>query len=343
VRHRCRAKSRFSRDVAADSTVVAVVEPVDPDLLDARAKVLAEARVEAAEAAREQAETALKRAKVILARESAELERLRQLKAREVTTTREYETAMYAEQIAATDVRSGEFALKIADFELEQAKAALIHSQPGAGGKNAPLQFEIPSPVSGVVLRVLQKSTTIVSPGTPLIEIGNLEDLECEVDVLSTDAVKIQQGQRVIIEHWGGQEPLEGRVRVREPAAFMKVSALGVEGQRVNIIIDLTTPRSERPSLGDGYRIEARIVVWERQRVLTIPAGALFRQNGRWHVYTTSNGHAVARQVTTGRSDGLRTQIVDGLKEHEPVILYPTDRVADGARVVAAENQAFGR
>ncbi len=329
--------------VTADSTVVAVVEPVDPDLLDARAKALDEARVEAAEAAGEQAETALERAKVILARESAELERLRQLKAREVTTTREYEAAMYAEQIAATDVRSGEFALKIADFELEQAKAALIHSQPDSDGENTPLQFEIPSPVSGVVLRVLQESTTIVSPGAPLIESGDLEDLECEVDVLSTDAVKIQQGQRVIIEHWGGKEPLEGRVRVREPAAFMKVSALGVEEQRVNIIIDLMTARSERPSLGDGYRVEARIVIWERQSVLTIPAGALFRQNGRWHVYTIQGGRAVPREVTTGHSDGLRTQVIDGLKSHEAVILYPTDRVVEGARVVAAEDSTATR
>ncbi len=322
--------------ISTDSTIVAVVEPVDPDLLDARARALAQARVEAAHAAREQAETTLDQAKVVLSRESAELERLRQLKAREVTTTREYEAAMYAEQLAATGVRSAEFALKIADFELEQAQAALIHSRPDSDGGSTTFQFEIPAPISGVVLRVLQESTTVVAPGTPLIELGDLDDLECEVDVLSTDAVKVHPGQRVIFEHWGGKQPLEGRVRIREPAAFMKVSALGVEEQRVNIITDLTTPRSERPSLGDGYRVEARIVIWESPNVLMIPAGALFRQNGKWTVYTTRDGRSVSRQVAIGHSDGLRTQIVDGLNEGEAVILYPTDRVVEAARVVVA-------
>jgi len=333
--HRITLEPGDSVNADADSTIVAVVEPVDPELLDARARALAEARVEAAQAAREEAVAALDRSRVVLNRESAELERLRQLKAREVTTTREYEMAMYAEQIAATDVRSAEFALKIADFELEQAQAALIHSRPESENGSATFQFEIPAPIAGVVLRVLQESTTIVSPGAPLIEIGDLEDLECEVDVLSTDAVKVQAGQRVIFEHWGGTQPLEGRVRVREPGAFMKISALGVEEQRVNIIIDLTTPRSERPSLGDGYRVEARIVIWESPNVLTIPAGALFRQNGLWTVYTIRDGKAVARHVEIGHSDGLRTQIIDGLEERERVILYPTDRVVEGARIVA--------
>ena len=320
-------------EVVAAETLLAVIEPADPDLLDARALALAEARVEAAKAAQEQAKTQVDRAKVALAHETSELDRVRGLRERQTATQREYETALYRQQTATADLHSAEFALRIANFELEQAEAALIHSRPQSLGHVEPFRFEIPAPINGVVLRVLQESATVVQPGTPLLEVGDLRDLECEVDVLSTDAVKVKPGQRVILDYWGGTHPLEGRVRVREPAAFLKVSALGVEEQRVNIIIDLIDPPSERPTLGDGYRVEARIVVWEGHDILKVPAGALFRRGDDWAVFVIENGRAVLRRVQVGRSDGLEMQVIDGLNEQDQVILHPTDRVEAGVRV----------
>jgi HlyD family secretion protein len=319
--------------VTAEQTLLAVIEPTDPDLLDVRARSLAEARVEAARAAREQASATLDRARVQLAQASRELERVRQLRARQTITEREYEQAMFGEQAASADVRSAEFALRIADFEREQAEAALIHTQPRSPQDSATFRFEIPAPITGVVLRVFQESATVVTPGTQILEVGDPTDLECEVDVLSADAVRIHPGQRVVLDYWGGDHPLEGRVRVREPAAFTKISALGVEEQRVNIIIDLVSPASERPSLGDGYRVEARIVIWEGRELLKVPAGALFRRGDGWATFVVEDGRAMLRSVTVGRSDGLETQVLDGLAEGETVILHPTDRVEEGVAV----------
>jgi HlyD family secretion protein len=330
-----RVKLRPGDPVVARQTLLAVIEPADPQLLDVRAIALAEARVEAAKAAREKASAELDRAKVLLSQEQGELERVRKLRARQTATEREYEIATYRERAAASDVRSADFAVQVADFELKQAEAALILTRPGSPGAAESFRFEIPSPVSGVVLRVFRESATIVEPGTSLLEVGDPGELECEVDVLSTDAVKISPGQRVEIGYWGGDHPLAGRVRVREPSAFTKVSALGVEEQRVNIIIDLTDPPAARQTLGDGYRVEARVVVWEGRGVLKAPAGALFRRGDRWAVFAVVNRSAVLRQVEIGHSDGIETEVLNGLAEGDRVVLHPTDRVEDGAAVEA--------
>jgi HlyD family secretion protein len=188
----------------------------------------------------------------------------------------------------------------------------------------------IRSPLNGVVLRVFQESSTVVTPGTRLVEVGDPADLECEIDVLSTDAVRVVPGQRVILEHWGETRALEGRVRVREPSAFTKASALGVDEQRVNIIIDLISPPSARPTLGDGYRVEARIVIWESSDVLKIPAGALSRRGGSWAVFRVVEGRAEARTVEIGQNNGLEAEVLAGLKEGDRIILHPSDRVSDG-------------
>ena len=319
--------------VVARQTLLAVIEPADPELLDARARQQANARVDGANAARKEAGTALERARILHAQEKSEVERLHQLRMRQTVTEREYEMALFREQAAATDVRAAEFAVRIAEFELKQAESALIHTEPRSLGESVPFRFEIPSPITGAVLRVLQESSTVVSPGTPLLEVGDPKDLECVVDVLSTDAVKVEPGQRVILEYWGGEHPLEGRVRVREPAAFTKISALGVEEQRVNIIIDLMSPPEERPTLGDAYRVEARIVVWEGQNVLQIPAGALFRHEGGWAAFLVRDDRAILQPVKIGRSNGLETEILSGLEENDRVVLHPSDRVEDGVAV----------
>ncbi len=319
--------------VTAGKTHLAVIEPADPALLDIRTRAQAEARVEAARAARKQAAANLERARTLAAQAQAELRRARQLLHGRSISPQEHEQILHREQATASEARAAQFALRIADFELEQARAALIHTRPRSPGEVEPVRFDILAPVSGVVLRVFQESATVVSPGTRLLEVGDAIDLECEIDVLSTDAVKVQPGQRVILEHWGGPTPLQGRVRVREPSAFTKVSALGVEEQRVNIIIDLLDPPARRPTLGDGYRVEARIVVWEGRDVLEVPAGALFRRGAGWAVFRVERGRAVPRPVTIGQNNGLKAEVLDGLEEEDRVVLHPSDRVTAGVRV----------
>lgn len=173
----------------------------------------------------------------------------------------------------------------------------------------------------------------MVPSGFPLLEVGDPTDLEVRIEVLSRNGVRIAPGARVLLEHWGGERPLEARVRLVEPAAFTKVSALGVEEQRVYVIADFVDPVEARPTLGDGYRVEARIVTWEGSNVLRVPAGALFQREGVWQTFVFEGGRAQLRTVTPGRSNGIETEIVDGVSEGEAVIVYPGDRVEDGSRV----------
>jgi HlyD family secretion protein len=319
--------------VAARKTLLAVIEPADPALLDVRARAQAEARVEAAKAAKRQAAVNVERARAAHAQATKELERARRLRPGGVVGAEEYESRLYRAETTAAEVRAAEFAVQIADFELEQAQAALIHTRPRSPGETEPFRFDVPAPITGVVLRVFQESATVVQPGTRLLEVGDPADLECEIDVLSADAVKVRPGQRVIIEHWGGERPLVGRVRVREPSAFTKVSALGVEEQRVNIIVDLVDPPAARPTLGDGYRVEARIVAWEGKDVLKVPAGALFRRGDDRAVFALERGRAVLRPVQVGHDNGLEAEVLGGLEEGDEVVLHPSDRIRDGVRV----------
>jgi HlyD family secretion protein len=187
--------------------------------------------------------------------------------------------------------------------------------------------------VAGAILKVLQESETVVAPGNPLIEIGDPRDLEIVVDVLSTDAIEIRPGAEVIIERWGGPGALAGRVRRIEPTAFTKVSTLGVEEQRVNVIIDVVSPPGAWSGLGDGYRVEARITVFSREGATIVPTGALFRLGAEWHVYVVDNGRAELRRIELLRQSGSTAAIAAGLSAGEMVIVYPGDRVVPGTRV----------
>ncbi len=331
--------------VTAGETVLAAIYATPPSLLDPRTRAEAEARIRAAEAAldRARAEVAATSAAYELAQ--SELARVRAAAERQAATEKELEQAVAAEMMRRQELRAAEFARDIATFEVELAKAALMH----ADEEQPDVRFEIHAPVSGRVLRVLQESAAVVQPGTPLIEVGDPSDLEIVVDVLSRDAVAIRPGAPVIIEQWGGDQPLHGRVRVIEPAAFLKISALGVEEQRVNVIVDFTDlpapgndegdgegdgdPAASHSGLGDAYRIEARILVWSEPDVLKVPTGALFRHAESWAVYVVEDGKARRRDVTLGRRSGTEAQVVSGLSAGERVILYPSDQVSDGASV----------
>jgi HlyD family secretion protein len=305
--------------VKEGETVLAVIEPVDPSLLDARARAEAEAKESAAKEARSLAEANLSQAR-------SELERARRLIGGAGISQEEYDRAEHRE-------RAARFALKIAEFELAQARAALLHIRPRSPGEADAGWLSIRSPITGCVLEVFQENSRVVAAGMDLLRIGDTGDLECVIDVLSTDAVKVRPGARTFLEHWGGGGPLLGRVRRVEPGGFTKVSALGVEEQRVNVLIDFAEPRERWETLGDAYRVEARIVVWEGADVLKVPAGALFRHGEGWAVFRVVNGKARLSPVGIGHGNGVETEVLEGLDENDRVIVHPSDRVRDGVAV----------
>ncbi|MFG0331877.1 MAG: efflux RND transporter periplasmic adaptor subunit [Maioricimonas sp. JB049] len=319
--------------VRANETLLATILPGDPDLLNPRALAEARARVNAAASGVKRAEATLAAAEAQRENSEAHHERVRRLHERNAATDDQLEEAMLEMRTAREQYRSAAFAVEIARFEFEQAEAALLRSSPEENSEGTDWAFEIISPIDGVVLRVLQESSAVLSPGTPLLELGDPHNLELEVDVLSTDAVKILPGARVLVKHWGGGRPLEGTVRLVEPAAFTKISALGVEEQRVYVIADLNTSAAEASRLGDGFRFEAEIVVWESADVLQVLASALFRVGERWAVFVIDEGTARLREVELGHRNPSTAEVRAGLSDRERVIVYPSDRVVDGIDV----------
>lgn len=319
--------------VLRGQTLIAVIDPVDPALLDARTRSEAEARVKAATASRDLAETRLRAAKKSLDLASRNFQRAKRLLPMRSIAREEYDLLESREFTAKEDVRSAEQSLQVAVFELELARAALLRTRPTPTPESENGHFEIRSPIEGKVLRVHQESSIVVTPGMKLVEVGDPTDLEVEVEVLSHDAVKIPPHAQAFLEHWGGPQPLLARVRLVEPAAFLKISALGVEEQRVNVILDLLDPVHKRPTLGDAYRVEARIVLWEGQNVLKVPSGALFRQDGGWAVFAVRHHRALLCPLQIGWSNGLETEVLAGLDETDQVIVHPGDRVLHGVAI----------
>jgi HlyD family secretion protein len=331
-----RIQLRAGDEVVAGETLLAVVEPTHPELLDARARAEAQARVNAAEAALERAEPALQSAEAAMEFAESELARVRRLFERNGAAQQQLDAAELAYRQRTQDYRTAKFNEEIARYELEMSRAALLRTQPQESpGADAEWQFRILAPITGSVLRVFQESETIVMPGTQLLELGDPRDLEVEVDVLSSDAVRISPGNDVLLEQWGGERPLKGAVRLVEPSAFTKISALGVEEQRVYVIIDLLDPPEERPSLGDAYRVEARIITWQQDDVLKIPTSALFRHDDEWAVFRVVDGRARLQPVLIGQRNALEAQVLGGLKEGDIVIVHPSDKLAPGTAVVA--------
>lgn len=319
--------------VEADKTVLTVIEPRDPELLDSRTLAQTEARVHGAQALLAKTAIEIERALIEADNAEAEMMRVRQAATGGAITESELDTAEMRNRMAAEGIRIAQYAKEIAQFELQQAKAALLRSQRNGEATVEDWAFPILSPIDGRVLRVFQESAAVVTAGTPLLELGAPSDLEVEVDVLSSDAVAIQPGDRVLLERWGGDRPLEGRVRLIEPAGFTKISSLGVEEQRVNAIIDLVDPPDERRDLGDGFRVEARIIIDVAEDVVTVPASALFRQGARWFAFKVVDGLARLTPVAVGRRNDTLCEITDGIAEGETVVIHPSDRVADGVQV----------
>lgn len=323
-------------EVEAGKTPLAVIEASESDFLDARSQAQAEARVRASEAARQAAEAQQQRAAAGQRMFSTEFDRVKRLRSDNVSSAQEFDVAQMRAETAAQELRAAEFGLRVAEYELQQARAVVSRGVAvQGGGKAEPLTLT--SPVSGKILRVFQESSRVVPAGFALMEIGDPTDLEVRIEVLSRDGVAIAPGARVLLEQWGGTQSLAARIRLVEPSAFTKISALGVEEQRVYAIADFVDPVERRPTLGDSYRVEARIVVWENPNALRAPAGALFQRGGVWQVFVVSEGRAHLRTIKVGRSNGVETEILEGLAEQDRVVVYPGDKVRDGGRVQALD------
>ena len=299
----------------AAGDVVAVIEPMAASPLDNRSRALAEAR-------RDSAAASLEKTRAAHALAANELNRMARMLTEKTVSPQDFESVQMRETAAAREVVAAEGALRAAVAEL-----AVV------GPDTVPAQLEVRSPVAGRVLHVFQESERPVTAGTALLDVGDPADLEVVVELLSRDGAALAPGARVELEQWGGPQPLAARVRLVEPAAFTKISALGVEEQRVNVVADILTPVAERASLGDNFRVEARVVVWETENTLKVPVSALFRRGSESAAYVVCGGRAVLVPVEAGRSSGREVQVLKGLSAGDEVILYPGDRVTDGQRV----------
>jgi HlyD family secretion protein len=316
--------------VVAGKTVLARFQPSDPALLDVRTRAELEARAKAAESALGGARADRERVRAELAFAQSELKRLRQLVEERVVARREVESAEQQAEALTRALQSAGFAVSTAQHQLEVARASLIQAR---GGRTSAIPLY--SPINGVVLRRLQESEAVVPMGQPLLDVGNVGDLEIVADLLSSAAVRVRSGQPVLIEQWGGDHPLHGQVRLVEPSGFTKISALGVEEQRVNTIIDFADSPDTRPAIGDGYRVEVRIIVASRENVLKVPASSLFRRGSDWALYVVEHDRAVARTVQIGQRSGLEAEVTGGLTGDERIIVYPSDAVTEGVKVEA--------
>lgn len=312
-------------DPVSVGTIVAYISPAP---LDPRAQGQAEARLRAAEAAREGAASREQSARAAFDQAHRDRERSDDLGREGIQPAEGHERAVLSEVAAAAELAAARHATEAAVQEVAEARAALLATSPEARRPSS--LAAVRSPQKATVLRVLQESDRVVSAGTPLFELGDLDDLEIVAELLSSDAVNVKPGAAMWIGGWGGGHDIAGKVRRVEPSGFTKVSALGVEEQRVNVVGDFV---SGSEGLGDGFRVEVRVVVWESENALRVPGSALYRIGTDWRAFTIEHGRAVSRVVQVGHRTTTEAEALGGLKEGDRVILYPGDRVSEGTRV----------
>lgn len=316
--------------VIAGKTILAVIEPSDPSLLDARMLAESEARVNAALAGQMRATALQEGARAAADLADVDYNRAEKLHGTRSVSQEQFDALYHRRRLAKEELRSAEFAVQIAKYEIDVAKAALLSAKAKEGSERG---FTLVSPIDGKVLKVNRESAGAVMVATPLLQLGNPSDLEVEIDVLSRDASRMQPGCRVMLGELGRPAQWEGRIRQIEPQAFTKISALGVEEQRVNVIVDFLHPSEVPGRLGDGYSLETRIIVWSGSDIVKVPSASLFRLDHGWGVYVVEDGQANLRDVKVGHTDGRETEVIEGLSVDEKVVLYPSDRIADGGRV----------
>jgi HlyD family secretion protein len=310
---------------------VATIFPAPPSPIDARTQTQLEARVESSVDALRQARMRVDAARATLSQATRAFDRQSQLEKEHVIAPQELDVARTRQRVAEVDVETAAAGVDVAEHDVEAARAALIAADaPRPIGRPT----HIRAPRDGAILRLFEESERTVAAGTPLLELGAPDALEIIVDLLSTDAVQVRPGTPVLVDRWGGEGLLNGRVRLTEPSSFTKTSALGVEEQRVNVVIDFIDPPQRWHLLGDGFAVEVRIVTWNEGNALTVPISALFRRGDRWMVYKVIEGRAVEQHVWIGRQNDVDAAVNGGLGEGDRVIVHPSDRVADRTRVI---------
>ncbi|RED37881.1 HlyD family secretion protein [Rhodopseudomonas thermotolerans] len=315
--------------VEADARVATLLPTASP-MLDPRTRQELEERLGAAEASMQEAQARLDRANDQEAQARRDLERVRALHQKGAATNQQLEREELALRVAERDRVAAELRRHATEHERDQTKALMLR----ATATSPPAeQWDITAPVAGRVLHVMQESETVVAAGAPLIEIGDPHDLEIIADVLTTQAVEIKPGAAVMIDRWGGPGLLQGRVRFVEPAAFTKVSALGVEEQRVWVVADILSPRELWSGLGDNYRIDARFTVAEIADATVVPEGALFRRHDGWAAFVVQDGVARECAVELIRRSGRLAVVASGLQPGQQVVVFPPSTLGDGAAV----------
>ena len=317
-------------DPVTKNQIVAVLEPLQSQALDPRSHATAEASVSSAEASFKASEERERVATADAAYLEQRRERLKVLYDKGAIAKDQFDQIYSEAQKARALQRSAAAEVNVARSERERVKINLRNFSSAKGGGNA---VDVTSPVNGEVFRVYHESEGAVNIGEPLMDIGDAGNLEVRVEVLSSDAVKIKKGTQVLFKRWGNDEPLTGKVRLVEPAGFTKISSLGVEEQRVLVIVDITSPPEKWSVLGDGFRMEAHFVIWEGENILQIPASALFRWGDKWAVFVAEGGKARKRVVEIGQRNGIAAEILSGLKENEKVLAYPDDSISEGTRI----------
>ena len=319
-------------DMVKQGATLARIMPADPALLDPRARVEALARVGAADANAAQAKAQVARTEAAQEHAQEDLAATRRLADSGAVSSEKLRNDELEARVRDQELAAARFGVQVAVHDAEAARAALLRYGDARGPREL---FTVVSPTSGRVLRVDQESEGVVAPGAALLEVGDPTSLEVVVDVLTADAVRITPNAAVRLERWGGDRPLQAHVRVVEPSAFTKVSALGVEEQRANVVIDIDDPRETWASLGDGYRVEASIVVWRSDDAVVVPANAAFRRGDAWAVFVDSDGRARLRTVAIGRRGATDVEILSGLAPGERVVVHPSSTVEDGSRIRA--------
>src|SRR6266567_4628786 len=318
--------------VTANETVVALMQPTPPSFIDVRSHDQLQAEVIAADAAIQQQEAEVRRLEAVLDFSRTEFQRAQTLSRTQTISAQAFDRAKF-------DVATNEAALAGAKAQVDVRRslrtslaARLIDPTNVAPSTDAACCVRVIAPASGRVLKIIQDSEAVVLPGAPLIDIGDPFDLELVADLLSTDAVQIKVGAPVRIDGWGGPT-IQGRVVRVDPAGFLKVSALGIEEQRVRVTIDFADPPEAWSQLGHDYRVIVHVVIWISDDALTVPVSALFRKGDEWAVYAIDNGHAQTKAVKIGHRNNRLAEVLAGLSAGTQVVLHPSDRISDGTRV----------
>lgn len=315
------------------TTIVAEIEPIDPEFLDPRSEAQAKADIKTAESALKLAQAEVNQSQAELDFALAEFNRMRELRVNKNVSARELDNSERTYKTALAALATTQAGLQMRVYELERSKALMLSPSTTQSQHGHCQCINITAPVSGRILKILNKSEGVITAGTALLEIGNPKNLEIVIELLSFDAVKVEPGQVVNIKNWGGFEPLNGRVNRIEPIGFMKVSALGIEEQRVNVIIDITSEYNSWARLGHGYQVDAEIVLWNGSDVLSVPVTALFRDQDKWSIFVVREKVVYKQIISIGHKNAFNVEVISGLNEGDWYVSHPNNQITENVKV----------